>query len=101
MRGAAFLPGVRADFDQAFDWYASRSERAALRFTEAIGETLDRISTAPESYAQIDAIHRQARVKRFPYRVVFRIIDTSVVIVALAHHSRLPDFWKPRGEESP
>ena len=35
-----YLPGSRLDFDEAFDWYASRSVIAAERFTNAIDAAL-------------------------------------------------------------
>lgn len=39
---------------------------------------------------------RSASVKVFPYRVIYYLTDTSVVIVAYAHNRRKPDYWQHR-----
>lgn len=34
----------------------------------------------------------------FPFRVLYYVTDTSIVVLAYAHHRRHPDFWKSRVE---
>lgn len=41
-----------------------------------------------------DTVHRQARVKRFPYRIVFQVAGDRITVVAIAHHSRRPGCWR-------
>jgi plasmid stabilization system protein ParE len=36
MAAVTLLAAARADFDAAFDWYAARSESAALGFDEEV-----------------------------------------------------------------
>ncbi|HSS65741.1 MAG TPA: hypothetical protein VLS27_15020 [Gammaproteobacteria bacterium] len=35
-------------------------------------------------------------LKRFPYDVVVRELADEVVVVAVAHHSRRPGYWRGR-----
>lgn len=41
---------------------------------------------------------RSARVGVFPYRIVYYVTDTSIVILAYAHQRRQPDYWQHRLE---
>jgi plasmid stabilization system protein ParE len=91
-----FLPGARLDFDESFNWYAERSQVAAVRFSNAVDVALNRIVTDPKQFAAIDDRHRGCLVKRFPFRIIYRIEPNRVVVVALAHAKRRPDFWKHR-----
>ena len=96
MADVSLLDGARADFDAALDWYATRSESAALHFAAAMADAVQRVSREPGRFALIDGIHRQARVKRFPYRLIFLIDGNTIAVVAVAHHSRRPGYWRHR-----
>ena len=39
---------------------------------------------------------RRARVHRFPYDLVYRVRDNSLLVVAVMHQRRKPDYWKSR-----
>jgi len=91
-----YLPGARRDFDESFDWYAERSTQAAIRFANAVDAALTDAAANPEQFAAVDKIHRACPVKRFPFRIVFRIVQDRVLVVAIAHAKRRPGFWKDR-----
>ncbi len=63
---------------------------------ERIGE----IAHAPASFPRDrqDPIVRRARVTKYPYTLLFMILeeDGLVVLVALAHGKRKPGYWKKR-----
>ena len=95
MADVLFLRLAKADFDTAFDWYAERSHDVAIRFADAILDALERIAREPERFAMIDGFHRQGRVQRFPFRIVFRHDGEHLVVVAIAHHRRQSGYWRP------
>ena len=35
-------------------------------------------------------------LKRFPFKVVFVAREDAVVVLAIAHHSRKPSYWRDR-----
>jgi hypothetical protein len=45
-----FLPGATKDYEDAFDWYRARSERAADGFEEAVERALAAIAEAPDRW---------------------------------------------------
>jgi plasmid stabilization system protein ParE len=91
------LPEARRDFDDSFDWYAERSVEAAVRFADAVDATYRRVAAGPEQFAAVDKTHRECRVMRFPFRIIYRIEPSRVLVVAVAHAKRRPGFWKRRG----
>ena len=93
-----FLAGARADFDSAFDWYSARGESAAKRSVEEVQAPLDRIALDPGRFAHLDDVFRQARMKRFPYRIIFQHEGNRITALAIAHHSRRPEYWRRTAE---
>jgi toxin ParE1/3/4 len=42
---------------------------------------------------------RRAKVKRHPYVVVYAVLSDQLVIVAIAHTSKKPEYWTERFEK--
>ena len=87
----------RRDFDESFDWYAERSALAAERLVRAVDVTLNRIAASPEQFTLVDRLHRECIVKRFPFRIIYRVDSSRIIVVAVAHAKRRPNFWQHRG----
>ena len=96
MKTVEFHPGAQADYDESLDWYASRSRQTATNFAVAVDESLDRIQRNPTTFHALDSHHRECLLRRFPFRIVFRVVDDCVVVVALAHAKRRPGYWRNR-----
>lgn len=54
-------------------------------------ETFSKVETLPD-----DAPYRRALLSSFRYTVIFEIVSEEVLIVALAHTSREPNYWLDR-----
>jgi plasmid stabilization system protein ParE len=92
-----YLPGAQRDFDESFDWCAERSALAAERFASAVDATLNRVAASPEQFTLVDRLHRECVVKRFPFRIIYRIDSSRILVIAVAHAKRRPNFWRYRG----
>jgi plasmid stabilization system protein ParE len=99
------MPSVKVEFhrladkeyDGAFKYYAERSPGAALRFKEAVDAAVRRIELGPDLLPRYSGPFRWVRVQRFSYILVFRRRGTEeIVIVAVAHTSRRPGYWRRR-----
>ncbi len=82
----------------AIRWYEQQRAGLGGELFDAITETIDLIRTHPEIGVPrlTRRPSRQLRVNRFPYNVVYRIRDGDIYVVAVAHTSRRPDYWKHR-----
>jgi plasmid stabilization system protein ParE len=85
------------DYENAFKYYAERSLNTAMRFKEAVDAAVRRIVQASDSLPRYSGPYRWVRVQRFPYILVFRPRKLGeVVVVAVAHTSRRPGYWRRR-----
>ena len=91
-----FHPKAAAEFTSPIAWYKQRSHRAADRFEDEVEQALQRIGDNPQLYPRYDEVHRFAVVKRFPYSVVYRMLGDQQYVVAAAHSSRAPGYWRGR-----
>lgn len=58
---------------------------------------LRQIAESPNRFPLLlDPDIRSAKVKRFPYRVVYVIVDNTVEVLAVAHAKRRPAYWRRR-----
>jgi toxin ParE1/3/4 len=78
-------------------WYRERSEQARVRFRNAVFDAVERIATDPHAHVVLASPYRSVRVRRFPYVLIYEILDDKrVLIVAVAHTSRRPGYWRRR-----
>jgi plasmid stabilization system protein ParE len=92
-----FLQGARRDFDESLDWYAKRSTHAAVRFANAVDAALAAVAANPTQFVATDRVHRACPVRKFPFRIVYRLVQDRVVVVAVSHAKRRPGYWRERG----
>jgi toxin ParE1/3/4 len=85
------------EYRAARSWYAARSSRAAERFRLAVAAAVDRIAASGETLPVLEGAYHWVRVKRFPYLLIFRRgISGEYRVVAVAHTSRRPGYWRGR-----
>lgn len=69
------------------------------RFTAAIEETIGRILEHSERWRMIEPDIRRCLVKKFPFSVIYSVQGDVVYVIAIAHGSREPGYWKHRLEQ--
>jgi toxin ParE1/3/4 len=85
------------EYRLARDWYRARSVEVAQRFATAVDRAADRIATDADALPVLLGAYRYSRVTRFPYVLVFRRLEADLVmVVAVAHTSRRPAYWRRR-----
>lgn len=87
------------EFTAAIRWYETRRPGLGSEFYDAVVRAIDVIRTHPEigTLRTGRFPHRRFRVVRFPYTVVYRVREHDIYVVAIAHASRRPGYWKSRG----
>lgn len=87
---------AEAEIDSSLSWYEERSRQAFDHFRIRLITTLSSIPKFPERFPCVYDEFRSARVKKFPYKVIFRIEQDTIFVIALAHDKRNPEYWKDR-----
>ena len=91
-----FHPHARAEFRTSRNWYHERSSLSAFAFAQTVANAISRISDAPNTFPLADHGTRKFVLQRFPFNIFYRISETQIVIVALAHQKRRPGYWSDR-----
>ena len=90
------IAAARFEFDEAFDWYAKRSFRAAIGFAAGIDAAIENISLDPERFPRTYGNCQRCILNHYPYSVVFYRTPERIIIVAIAHAKRRPAYWRSR-----
>ena len=84
------------EYDQAGHYYARRQPGLDLRFIVSVEETIERITDDPYRWRPFDEDVRRCLTRVFPYAILYTIEPDYVLIIAVAHCSREPGYWKHR-----
>ena len=90
------LEAAQLELGQAIEFY--NKERLGLGdefLTEILG-VLKRIAEHPEAWRGYSKRTRRCQTRRFPYGIVYRILENVILVVAVAHLHRKPGYWKNR-----
>jgi plasmid stabilization system protein ParE len=85
------------EYQDAIWWYRERNFPAAEQFVRAVQLGLEKIEESPERWPIYMAGFRKYKIYEFPYSIVYRIELSRVLVLAVAHGSRKPGYWKRRG----
>jgi toxin ParE1/3/4 len=91
-----FHPEALQEYRQATAWYAEREPRVALEFVEAVEDAITRILESPTRWRVIEEDIRRCLTHVFPYAILYTIEQDFLLIVAVMHFSREPNYWRPR-----
>lgn len=75
---------------ESYRWYEEQQEGLGETFLSSLDIVFDKITTHPEYFSIIERQYRQIKLSRFPYVVVYEIIEERVIVYALFHTSRNP-----------
>lgn len=94
--GIGFHEDARTEFDEAADFYGMERASLGLAFVGAVENAVDYVREYPESCPTIRGRVRKARVSRFPYSVMYSVVDNQIRVLAVAHERRRPYYWGAR-----
>jgi plasmid stabilization system protein ParE len=96
MKTVRFHPDAETEMLEAAAYYEAQQENLGKRFLAAVRETLNRVRINPLLYPVVEVDVRRCITKTFPFGVLFRNLPDQIVIVAVMHLHREPEYWKGR-----
>ena len=89
---SVFLSRSLKELFEAWEWYEDRQVGLGDRFRNDVYKKITDIETRPESYPNKKGNFREARLKIFPYLIIYRINkrQKKIVLVSIFHMSRNP-----------
>ncbi len=93
-----FHPEALHEYREATAWYAKRELRVAIEFVDAVEDAIERILESPTRWRIIEDDIRRCLTRVFPYAILYTIESEFLLIVAVMHCSREPNYWQKRME---
>jgi hypothetical protein len=86
---------------EAAAWYERERAGLGVVFSQAVNAAIDLLEDEIVPLTNMPGASglrgaKRLILKRFPYDVVIRELPEVVVVVAVAHHSRRPGYWRDR-----
>jgi plasmid stabilization system protein ParE len=99
-----FHPLARLEYVEAMVYLEQRREGYGERFENEVDSTLQRIADFPQSGALIPDCPADVELRSFPLRVfqyslIVGFLAAEIVVYAVAHQHRKPDYWRDRIDE--
>ena len=93
-----YHPDARDELRLAAEEYEACRIGLGIEFVEEIQAAIQRILEFPRAWAPLSERTRRCLTNRFPYGIIYQVWDHELRIIAVAHQSRAPGYWKNRLE---
>lgn len=91
-----FLDSAHIEYQEAIDFYNLQSNGFGSKFAAEIDSTIFIIKNYPESFSVFTKHIRKAVVNVFPYNIIYTIHKNLILVIAIAHQHRKPNYWLKR-----
>lgn len=91
-----FHPDAVEEAKAARQWYAERSQSAADSFLVELDHGIEAIAQSPDRWPPFKQGTRRYLFHRFPFQLIYRVVNDRIEVVAVAHGRRRPGYWKAR-----
>lgn len=94
--GIRLLDVAQQELDEAVKYYNTESPGLGDRFLIEALAAFERIRQFPRAWHPYTENTRRCQTHRFPYGIVYQILESEILIVAVAHMHRRPGYWLDR-----
>ena len=92
----SFFEEAAREIEEERMWYRKRSAAAEASFLRELDYAVEAIHGAPSRWPRHVAGTRRYVFPTFPFSFVYFVDGEHVSVVALAHQSRRPGYWRER-----
>ena len=96
MKHLRFIRPAEEELVEAMLSYEARVAHLGTTFLACVEEAAQAIRAHPAAWPPLRPGVRHTLVSRFPYAVVYREDPDEIVVLAVMHGHRRPDYWKDR-----
>jgi toxin ParE1/3/4 len=96
MIGYRFLPPAEEEMIEASLFYEARSQGLGFEFLDGVQRLIGLVREHPKLGQSVGGGFRRAVLRRFPFSLIYSEEPSEIVIIAVAHQKRRPDYWRER-----
>lgn len=93
---AIVRPEAEDDLKEAFSWYEDKRAGLGYDFLLQVEAGLKFIERNPEIHPSEYKGTKKHFIKRFPYKIIYLLEETKVIVLAVIHGKRSPELIKKR-----
>jgi len=91
-----FLTSAEEELSEAGVFHEANSVGLGADFLNEVQRVIDIVREYPKIRQALGRDVRRIVLRRFPFSLIYSVEIDSIVIVAVAHQRRRPDYWKDR-----
>ena len=84
---------AKQEIAEAFLWYSGKREKLGYQFEAHITKLIESIQNNPGIFQVRYRDVRIAFMKKFPFGIHYRVIESKITIIGVYHTSRDPKNW--------
>jgi plasmid stabilization system protein ParE len=92
----SFHPEARDEFNEAIEYYENCEAGLGYDFSIEVHTAIQNMVNYPTAWPVVEEDVRRCLVNRFPYGIIYNIEGGEILILAVMHLRRHPDYWKNR-----
>ena len=96
MTGVRYLLPAEEEMTEAASFYESKARGLGAEFLDDVQRAIDRLRDNPELGRSVTVELRSSLLSRFPFCLIYAIHPEDLLIIAVAHQRRRPNYWKER-----
>ena len=93
-----FTTIARQELEDAARYYELEYSGLGLRFKDEVRKAALRISEYPKAWSTERGEVRKCLMHKFPYKLMYSVEEDDILVIAVAHQHRKPDYWVGRDE---
>jgi len=91
-----FLKPANIEFAAAVDYYDQIDYGLGLRFVQETKKSVELIVHHPDAWPVCYHDYRKCHMNVFPFNIIYCLRNDEIIIIAVAHAKRKPDYWSER-----
>lgn len=86
------------ELEDAVRFYELEYSGLGRRFKEEVRKAALRVAEYPKAWSIERGEVRKCLLHKFPYKLMYSVEEDHVLVIAVAHQHRKPDYWVGRDE---
>ena len=91
-----FLNEARDELRGAVKYYNRQRPGLGGELRDEVRAAVSLIQQHPLAWHPLNELNRRCHTNRFPYGLIYTIYQDEIVIIAVAHLHREPEYWSDR-----
>ncbi len=89
---------ARQELEDAVRFYELEYSGLGRRFKEEVRKAALRVAEYPKAWSIERGEVRKCLLHKFPYKLMYSVEEDHILVIAVAHQHRKPDYWVGRDE---